>query len=426
MSLEKLKLDNGLTIYNDHIAGARTNDVRMFVPYGSVDEQPGNEGLAHVFEHCVHLKTDMFNDRVALKQFADTNGMYTNASTNFARTDYYANGLDLEPSMIHLSQILQHTHFPEEAVAHELKAVRREMKTRLDSVGEVHSLGAINAMYGLPYGRSIGGYSDKIDFDVDTLRQLHERYYKLGHMALMVSGKARTSDVAEMAMRYFTPDTGAVVEPHISPLPIMGVHHRTGLVRETSANAMVSVTYPLSAEFVQRNNENSLTYGIARRVMGQAAFQMLRYQRGLSYNGGIAFDEIHPNAVVLSGDVTTDGENVDAAIATFNEVYARDNTSYTDEEIMGSMMAYKYALNAGYTSSSARVGRIEAALEMHREPRDMALVLRRLGKVGVADVRAALDAHAEYMATNKPYVHVTGNRAAVGEVERMIDQSEVA
>lgn len=78
MSLEKVKLDNGLTIYNDRIAGARTNDVTVFVPYGSVNEQPGHEGVAHVFEHCVHLNTDEFADRTALRTFDRTHGMNTN------------------------------------------------------------------------------------------------------------------------------------------------------------------------------------------------------------------------------------------------------------------------------------------------------------------------------------------------------------
>jgi|GEM_PF-5583942 len=45
MSLEKRTHENGLTVYNDHIVGARTNDVRMYIPFGSVDEDLRHEGV---------------------------------------------------------------------------------------------------------------------------------------------------------------------------------------------------------------------------------------------------------------------------------------------------------------------------------------------------------------------------------------------
>lgn len=426
MSLEKRTLDNGLTIYNDRIVGARTNDVRMYVPYGSVDEDPGHEGVAHVFEHCVHLQTDSFEDRVALRQYANINGMYTNASTNFTSTDYYANGLELEPSMVHLSQILQHTHFPEEAVEHELKAVRREMKTRLDSPGEAHFLGAMNAMYGLPYGRSIGGFHDKIDFDVETLRDLHNRYYKLGRMTLLVAGKARMDEVADMASRYFEAD----IDPSYAELPelprTLGRHRRTGLVREDSSNALVAVSHPLTPEFIEQKNANMLAYGIAEKALSQAAFQALRYQHGISYNGTISIDNIHPNAVILSGDVTTDGEHVDKAIDIFNQVFSRSGADYSDEELAGNIAAYKYAYNAQFNSNATRVNRLKSALEQQRPPADIGRQIRKIGKIGVAEVRQAIDEMAKYAATHPRYVHVTGKRSAVGEAERIIDQSEVA
>lgn len=426
MSLEKRTLENGLTVYNDKITGARTNNVLMYVPYGSVDENPGDEGVAHVFEHCVHLETDMFGDRIALKQYADTNGMVTNASTNFTRTDYYANGLELEPSLVHLSQILQHTHFPEESVEHELKAVRREMKTRLDNPNEAHFLSAMNAMYGLPYGRSIGGYNDRIDFGVDTLRELHSRYYKLGRMSLIVAGKASMDQVAEMASQYFAPDADPTFVDHPELPRTLGEHHLTGMVREDSSNALVSVAHPMTPEFIERKNANIVAYGMAQRAMSQAAFQSLRYEHGISYNGNVSIDSIHPNAVLLGGDVTTDGENVGKAVEIFDNIFSQSGSSYSDEVLAGNIAAYKYSYNANYNSNPTRLGRIEAALEENREPTDISQLLRKVGKISVAEVRTAIDEMAEYASNNPRYVHVTGKRSAIGDVERIVEQTEIA
>ena len=50
MSLEHASLDNGLSVYVDRVPGANTNNVAMFVPYGSVNEARGDEGVAHAFD----------------------------------------------------------------------------------------------------------------------------------------------------------------------------------------------------------------------------------------------------------------------------------------------------------------------------------------------------------------------------------------
>ena len=426
MSVEKRTLDNGLTVYMDHVTGARTNDVRMFVPYGSVDEESGNEGVAHVFEHCVHLKTDMFADRVAIDKHASINGMYTNASTSVNLTSYYANGIEVEPSLVHLSQILQNTHFPEEAVEHELKAVRREMKTGLDNPAKVHLFSAMNAMYGLPYGRFVGGYHDRINFDADTLRSLHDRHYKLGRMALIVTGKAKMDEVSRLAERYFVADDNPTYEERVVPPRVLGGHKTTGLVRSDMSSALVSVSYPTPPEFSDRDSNNILAIGMAQRAISRAAFHALRYQQGISYNGSAGFGSVHPNASVFGGNVSVDSENVGQAVDVFEEVFSRPGSSYDSDILEGSMAAYKYAYQASYNSVSARLDRIETALSEGREPTDLRLINRKIGKIGVAEIRAAIDKISEHTQVAPRYIHVTGPREAVGDAERIIEIDEIA
>ncbi len=91
MALKSEKLDSGLTVYVDHMPNARTNSTNMFIPYGSVNELEGDEGMAHAFEHCVHLETDQFANRTDLARHAKLHGMQTNANTYYTRTVYYAN-----------------------------------------------------------------------------------------------------------------------------------------------------------------------------------------------------------------------------------------------------------------------------------------------------------------------------------------------
>jgi len=427
MALEKTILDSGLTIYNDRIPGAWNNDVTVFVPYGSVDEQPGHEGVAHVFEHCVHLQTDDFSDCSALRRYATKHGMLTNANTLFTRTLYYANGLGLEPNMHYLSQILRHTHFPEDMVEHELKAVRREMTTSLDSVEEMHEYAALNAMFGLPYGRSVGGHHDKILFDTDTLKDLHSKYYKLGNMALIVSGKAKLDEVARLADQYFQAGENDSFQAGAPLSVVWGEHLRTGLVRDDSHNVHMSVSYPMSPEFRNRFNERRLEFGVAQHALATACFERMRHDKGISYDGSIqASTYNHPNAWSISGDVTVDKENVSIASEVFDEIYRKRGREFGDEELQGMLAQHKHSVARQLQNTGVRVQSHVNNLQAYRDPKDLRRAMRKLDIVRTSDIRRAIDEIADYAAQTPQYTHLTGTRDAIGDVERIIDQSEIA
>ncbi len=427
MALEKTTLDNGLTVYNDRVPGAWNNDVTVFVPYGSVDEQSGHEGVAHVFEHCVHLETDDFSDRSALQRYETKHGMLTNANTAFTRTLYYANGLDLEPNMHYLSQILQHTHFPEDAVEHELKAVRREMAMHLDSAEEAHEYAAYNATFGLPYGRSIGGYHDKIDFDVDTLKDLHSKYYKLGNMALIVSGKAKLDEVVQLANQYFQADEDGSFQTTTPPPAVWGEHRRTGLVRDDSHNVQMYVSYPMSSEFRDKFNERRIEFGVAQYALAMACFERMRYDKGISYDGSIHMStDNHPNAWSIVGGVTVDAENVSVASEVFDETFRKRGSDFGDEELQGILAQHKHSVARQLQNTGVRIQSHVNNLEAYREPKDVRKAMRKLDTVKTGDIRRAIDEIADYAAVTPQYTHLTGTRAAIGDVERVIDQSEIA
>ncbi len=59
MALETIKYDNGFTAYVDYLPHTMTTEANVFIPYGSVDEAPGQEGVAHALEHSVFLKTPL-------------------------------------------------------------------------------------------------------------------------------------------------------------------------------------------------------------------------------------------------------------------------------------------------------------------------------------------------------------------------------
>lgn len=334
--------------------------------------------------------------------------------------------MEVEPNILRLSQILQHPHFPEEAVEHELKAVRREMSTRLDSPHEAHSHAARLAMSGKPYGRSVGGYHDKIDFDVDTLKNLHAKYYKLGRMSLVVTGAAKLEDVVRLAEQYFVADADPIFVDEDVPAATPGKDLRTGLVRENSQNVRLSIGYPMTPEFRQRFNDNRLAFNMATSAIRNAAFMALRYDKGISYDGSVGISsENHPNAWSVDGDVTTDAGKVEVALDTFAKVLDQGGSTYGDVDLAGTIATYKYAFNCSINSTDDRAGSILERLESLREPEDMHAIVRRLNKIKVAQVRAAIDEIVGFVGSHDRYVQITGKESAIGEVDRIIDQSEI-
>lgn len=426
MSLETVRLANGLTVYNDRIPGAYTNNVTMFVPYGSINEQVGHEGVAHAFEHCVHLQTDQFANRAELRRHAQTSGMVTNANTYYTRTLYYGNGLELEPNINHLSQILQHTHFPEEAVEHEMKAVRREAITNLDDVNRAHAIASYNTMFNLPYGRSVIGYHDNLDFNAETLKQLHDTYYKLGRMALIVTGKAKLDEVVTLADRYFEADATAYSPADQVPAVELRPDHSAGLVREDSANVRLAVMQPMTSEFRDCYLANTLLYNIATVAIRDACFQHLRYEKGISYDGSLAINNHnHPDAWSINGSVTTDADHLPAAKAAFNEIFLRTDEYYHTDAILGALAMYRYSFSSSLLSADSKMDTHTAKLARYQTPQDVRTGLRKLQKISVADVRGAINDLSAFLSHEAGrYTLVTGQRHAIGEVDRIIDPRE--
>ncbi|MEO7904457.1 MAG: insulinase family protein [Candidatus Saccharimonadales bacterium] len=429
MSLEKVQLQNGLTLYHDRIPGEQTNGVTMFVPYGSVNETAGDEGTAHALQCASSLETDDFATEMALNKYAKLNGMVIVAEASYTNTLYSANGLCLEPNFVYLSQVLQHPHLPKDKITTEIDSIRREAIASLNDTDTMHTIAAENAMFGVPFGRSTIGFHDKLDFDADQLQALHRRHYKLGRMSLIVSGKAKLDETIELAERYFEHNS----EPHMAhdePATIrnLGIHHTTGLFRNDSENVRIQVSYPMAPEFRKLYLSNRLAFDIARLAISNACFQSLRYDKGVSYNGSIEplVSDNHPDAWSVSGNVTTDKENIGIALGVFDDIFSREGHSYTDDSIVGVLAKIKYMLSKNLATVGRRTYAHTSRLESQLEPQDLSVNRRKLSKLTISDIRTAVDHITQHAMTTPKYTHLTGKRAAIGDVERIIESSEIA
>ena len=107
------------------------------------------------------LNTQCFADQkfktdTAMVGYTKLHGVDINAHTNYTNTVYDGSGIDIEPSLVYLSEVLQYPQFPVKSLTTNIRAIRREIAEGWDNTDAMHEM----ALYGTaclktPYGRDM-------------------------------------------------------------------------------------------------------------------------------------------------------------------------------------------------------------------------------------------------------------------------------
>lgn len=430
MSLERLTYASGFTAYVDQMPWIHTNNVAMFVPYGSVHEKDGEEGIAHAFEHCLYLQTGRYKNMKKLDLAAEINGLSCNADTYLTRTRYYANGMRLEGSIDYLNQVLFTPTFPEKKIAHEMKAIRREAVTALDKINDLHNLAATQSAFGSPYGRSVIGFHDRLDFDRSKLLEVYKRNYAIGNMTLIVVGCASSEEVDDVIRRYFdvtdmNPNAVADRTPSRPVSEAEGV--TSGFSGGDSPNIQLSRIYPFDLAFVKRLKDNHMLYEIATDVLSDVFYVEARNKAHISYDGSVELMTYnHPTAWAIGADITVDPCNVKTAQAIFDKIFSQGSAAYSTKRCLAALQMQKYHL---LTRLDSKVGRGNAhfeKLEQYCEPEDTRKTIQLLESLTPDDIKMAIDTLIAYISTARKFDHLTGKSKYLSHVDRMINPDEIA
>ncbi len=427
MSLETAKHKSGLTVYVDHMPAAHISKIHAVVPFGSVHERPGEEGAAHALEHCIFAGTPKFANDNDLTVYGQRKGTYVNAETDHTSTTCVTTGIEAAPGIELIAEVLQHARLPDEAVAHEMKAVRREAITALDDTEILHHIAQDYAMFGLPYGRAILGHHNRLQYDASELRAIYNRYYKLGSISLVAVGATTLDEIMTIADTYFDDTLSEPAEIAEPTMPARRPGYVSGLVRKESNNLLLSVGYPLSPELMASMQRNPLLYDVAINVISSSVFNELRTKRGISYDGSVTIDGYnHPNAWVLRSLVTTDTEHLTAAAAGIAKVLAMDGKRYHDHTLEAGIGSGKLGTLAKLNHVSHRMDTYTGMLNSGLQPTDASTSLQQVEELTINTIRGAIDDIVQNAATMPRFEHRTGTRRAIGKVEQLISLSEIA
>lgn len=207
VNAQEFRLANGLRIIVQEDKRAPTVTHMIWYRVGSMDEQSGTTGVAHVLEHMMFkgtqkLKPGDFSAKVAALGGRD------NA---FTGKDYTAYHQQIEKS--HLAEVMaleadrmQNLTMDKNEFAKEIKVVMEERRLRTDDqpIAKVYEALNATAFVASPYHNPVVGWMDDLqNMTAADALAWYERWYAPNNATMVVTGDVDAQQVRAMAEKYF-------------------------------------------------------------------------------------------------------------------------------------------------------------------------------------------------------------------------------
>jgi len=248
------KLDNNLTVCAIPLHN-NTNVVTtdIFYKVGSGDEFMGKSGIAHMLEH-MNFKSTKNLKAGEFDKIVKAHGGVNNASTGFDYTHYFikSSSSNMPTSMKLFAELMQNLSLKDEEFQKERQVVTEERLWRTDNspIGYLYfrlfNEHFVSHSY---HWTPIGFMADIKGWNINDLREFHDKFYKPENAILLVSGDIDKDEVFKEAEKYFgkiknkkSPFNSSLFQtfkPHEAPRNSkkMVIEHKKGNSVETIAIA---------------------------------------------------------------------------------------------------------------------------------------------------------------------------------------------
>lgn len=212
---EKSILPNGVRVITEHVPGAHSFALGIWVNVGTRDEDPTTAGIAHMIEHLVFRRSSTRSSRQIASAF-EARGAYVNAFTSKEQTCYYVRALDahFHSCLKVLSDIVMNPLFHARDVEKERSVILEELKSYDDEPEELILDIAEQHLFGdHPMGLPIAGHAHTVQaIRVKHLREFHSAWYHPGNTTVAVAGGMEHSDIVRAVsevMKHHTAKRGS-------------------------------------------------------------------------------------------------------------------------------------------------------------------------------------------------------------------------
>ena len=226
---QEFKLANGMRIIVQEDRRAPTVAHMVWYRAGSIDEQNGTTGVAHVLEHMMfkgtaNLKPGEFSEKVAALGGRD------NAFTGKDYTGYHqqVEKSRLEKVMALEADRMQNLRMDKEEFAKEIRVVMEERRLRTDDqpIAMLYEALYATAYVAHPYKNPVVGWMDDLqNMTAADALAWYQRWYAPNNATMVVVGDVDAKQVHALAEKYFgkiPPKTLPKMKPQQEPIQ-MGI-----------------------------------------------------------------------------------------------------------------------------------------------------------------------------------------------------------
>lgn len=247
-NVRKTVLNNGLTVITKEVHNAPVVTVQLWYKFGSGQEAPGVNGIAHQLEHIMFKGTN--NRPIQFGRLFNALGSDSNAFTSYDQTAYYNTAerdkltalLTLEADrMKNLLIDSQQLANEQRVVISELQGYENSPEYRLNRAVMMSTFP--HHAYRLPVG---GTKADVEKFTVDQVREYYQKFYSPDNAVLVIVGDFDTAATLKSVQAIFgkipkgqySPHNLTIASPHTTPTP-------TIKLQEPGGNPLLKLIYPL-------------------------------------------------------------------------------------------------------------------------------------------------------------------------------------
>jgi predicted Zn-dependent peptidase len=277
------RLPNGARVATEHMPQAKTVSLGIFIEAGSRHEAPGQEGLAHLWEHMAFKGTARRN-ALAIAKELDLLGGLANAYTSREVTCFHVRVMDshLPRAFDILSDIALHPTLDAAELKREQGVILQEIsmieETPEDKIVEAFWQAAWdNPAVGHPV---TGSPASVAAATTGSMLAWREEHYRPAAMTVVAAGAVSHESLTDLAARAL--DHLPASRP-ASPSPAGNYRPPRLAIRQDCEQHHVILAFPSVGNKSPRRYTHSILATLLGGNMSSRLFQEVREKRGLAY-----------------------------------------------------------------------------------------------------------------------------------------------
>jgi zinc protease len=264
---KRVQLSNGLTIVVQENHASPVVAVQAWVDAGSVDELPGEEGVANLTEQLLLRGTasrvpgevaqvvEGLGGEVAVRAGYDTTVVSVTLASRFFDT-----GVEL------IADVIGNANFDKTEVDKQLAQQREKVKRFAQQPARKVSQALFDTVYQLhPYRKPLMGTDEQLaKVTRDTVAKFYERRFAPGNTVLVITGDVTVANAKKIAEKAFAKNTRKAT-PRVKAAEPEQTEPRVRALKHDSKDAFVSFAWPIPAI----DNQDVYALSLAAIILGQ-------------------------------------------------------------------------------------------------------------------------------------------------------------